>query len=163
MTIRNTFKELQTIPLRSELLFTLVGRVSPPQELGMVPSGQRRIIPVEGGEFEGPKLRGTVLPGGADWMLVRADGVVQPDVRLTLQTDDGQLIFMRYGGMRHGSPEVMERLARGEPVDPAEYYFRITPRFETGSLKYAWLNKIIAVGVGDRQKTAPIYYVYEIL
>jgi hypothetical protein len=151
------------IPLRSELLFTLVGRVSPPQELGMVPSGQRRIIPVEGGEFEGPKLRGTVLPGGADWMLVRADGVVQPDVRLTLRTDDGQLIFMRYGGMRHGSPEVMERIARGEPVDPAEYYFRITPQFETGSLKYAWLNKIIAVGIGDRQKTGPIYYVYEIL
>jgi hypothetical protein len=151
------------IPLRSELLFTLVGRVSPPQELGMVPSGQRRIIPVEGGEFEGTKLRGTVLPGGADWMLVRADGVVQPDVRLTLQTDDGELIFMRYGGMRHGSPEVMERLARGEPVDPAEYYFRITPQFETGSLKYTWLNKIIAVGIGDRQNTGPIYYVYEIL
>ena len=144
-------------------MFTLIGRVSPPQEIGMVPSGQRRIIPVEGGEFKGPKLRGTVLPGGADWMLVRVDGVVQPDVRLTLQTDDGQLIYMRYGGIRHGPPEVMERLARGELVDSAEYYFRITPQFETASLKYAWLNKIIAVGIGDRLKTGPIYYVYEIL
>jgi hypothetical protein len=89
------FLERQMISLRSELLFTLTGRVSPPQEIGASPSGQRRIIPVEGGEFEGPKLRGKVLPGGADWMLVRPDGVAQINVRMTLQTDDGDLIFMK--------------------------------------------------------------------
>jgi hypothetical protein len=151
------------IPLRSEFLFTLVGRVFPAQEIGTVPSGQRRIVPVEGGEFEGPKLRGSVLPGGSDCMLVRPDGVAQPDVRMTLQTDDGDLILMRYGGLRHGPQAVMDRLASGEAVDPTEYYFRITPLFETGSQKYAWLNKIITVGTGHRLPIGPVYYVYEIL
>ena len=151
------------IPLKSELLFTLTGRVLSAQEVGTSPSGQRRIIPVEGGAFEGPKLCGNVLPGGGDWMLVRSDGVAQIDVRVTLQTDDGDLIFMRYGGLRHGPAEVMDRLARGEAVDPAEYYFRITPLFETGSRKYAWLNKIITIGIGHRLPDGPVYYVYEIL
>jgi hypothetical protein len=151
------------IPLRSELLFTLVGRVSPPQEIGTVPLGQRRIIPIEGGEFEGPKLRGSVLPGGEDCMLVRPDGAAQIDVRMTLQTDDGDLILMRYGGLRHGPKDVMDRLARGETVEPTEYYFRITPLFETGSRKYAWLNRIITIGTGHRLANGPVYYVYEIL
>ena len=151
------------IPLRSELLFTLTGRVLPAQEIGTSSLGQRRIIPIEGGEFEGPKLRGTVLPGGADWMLVRPDGVAQINVRMTLQTDDGDLIFMKYGGFRHGPKDVMDRLARGEAVEPTEYYFRITPLFETGSREYAWLNKIIAIGMGHRLTNGPVYYVYEIL
>jgi hypothetical protein len=155
--------EIPMIPLKSEFLFTLTGSVAEPLEIGNTPSGERRIFPIEGGEFEGPRLKGTVLPGGSDAMLVRGDGVVLPDVRMTLRTDDAQLIFMRYGGMRHGPPGVMERLARGESVDPAEYYFRISPQFETGSLKYAWLNKIIAVGAGHRLPTGPIYYVHEVL
>src|ERR1035441_8942442 len=100
------------IPLRSELLFTLTGRVSSAQEIGASPSGQLGIMRVASGEFEGPKLRGTVLPGGADWMLVRPDGVAQINVRMTLQTDNGDLIFMRYGGFRHGPKDVMDRLAR---------------------------------------------------
>jgi hypothetical protein len=144
-------------------LFTLTGRVASAQEVGASPLGQRRIIPVEGGEFEGPKLRGTVLPGGADWMLVRPDGVAQIDVRVTLRTDDGDLIFMRYGGFRHGPKEVMDRLARGETVAPEDYYFRITPGFETGSRKYAWLNSIVSVGTGHRLPDGPVYHVYEIL
>jgi hypothetical protein len=150
------------IPLRSEFLFTLTGSVAEPLKIGNTPSGERLIYSIEGGEFEGPRLKGTVLPGGSDAMLIRADGVVLPDVRMTLRTDDEQLIFMRYEGMRHGPPEVMERLARGESVDPGEYYFRISPQFETGSSKYAWLNKIIAVGAGHRLPTGPIYYVYEV-
>jgi hypothetical protein len=155
--------DIPMIPLRSEFLFTLTGSVAEPIEIGNTPSGERRIFPIEGGEFEGPRLKGKVPAGGSDAMLVRADGVVVPDVRMTLRTDDAQLIFMRYGGMRHGPPEVMERLARGEPVDPAEYYFRISPQFETGSSKYSWLNKIIAVGAGHRLPTGPIYYVYAVL
>jgi hypothetical protein len=151
------------IPLRSEFLFLLQGSVAAPIEIGGTPSGERRIFPVDGGKFEGPRLKGKVLAGGSDAMLVRADGVVLPDVRLALQTDDAQLIFMRYGGMRHGPSQVMERLARDEPVDPAEYYFRITPQFETASAKYSWLNKIVAVGLGHRLQAGPIYYVYEIL
>jgi len=151
------------IPLRTEFLFTLTGGVAEPIEIGDTPSGKRRIFPIDGGQFEGPRLKGKLLAGGSDAMLVRGDGVVLPDVRMTLQTDDVQLIFMTYRGMRHGPPEVMERLARGEPVDSAEYYFRITPQFETGSSKYSWLNKIIAVGAGHRLPTGPIYFVYAVL
>jgi len=151
------------IQCRSELLFILTGSVAEPFEIGKTPVGDRRIYPIEGGEFEGPRLKGKVLAGGSDAMLVRADDVIIPDVRMTLQTDDAQLIFMRYGGMRHGPPEVMERLASGKPVDPSEYYFRINPLFETGSTKYSWLNKLITVGAGHRLPTGPIYYIYAIL
>jgi hypothetical protein len=155
--------ERQMIPLNSELVFTLTLRVSPAQEIGVSSSGKRRIIPINGGEFEGPKLRGTVLPGGADWMLIRPDGVAQIDVRLTLRTEDGDLIFMKYGGFRHGPKDVMDRLARGEKVDPVEYYFRITALFETGSEKYSWLNQIITVGTGHRLPNGPVYHLYVIL
>ncbi len=115
------------LPLRSELLFTLTGRVSPTVDIGVSQMGHRRIIPVEGGEFEGPKLRGRVLKGGADWMLVDSEGVAHVDVRMALQTDDGEEISMQYSGRRHGPPAVMGRLERGEAVDPGEYYFRIVP------------------------------------
>lgn len=151
------------VSLRSELLFTLTGRVGSPIEVGVLPHGQRRIIPIEGGEFEGPRLRGRVLPVGADWMLVRPDGVAVIDVRATLQTDDGALIYMRYGGYRHGPPEVMDSLSRGEPVDPSEYYFRISPVFETSAGKYLWLNRIVAIGTGRRIAAGPVYDVYEVL
>ena len=151
------------LPLRSALLFTLTGRVSDAVDIGTSPLGHRRIIPVAGGEFEGPKLRGRVLPGGADGMLVDSEGVAHVDVRMTLQTDDGEGIYMRYRGLRHGPPAVMARLERGEPVDPGEYYFRIVPFFETSSKKYAWLNRIVTVGVGHRLADGPVYYIHEVL
>jgi hypothetical protein len=151
------------LPLRSELLITVTGRVSAPVDIGVGPQGHRRIIPVEGGEFTGPKLRGSVLPGGADWMVVDSSGVAHVDVRLALETDDGERIYMTYHGLRHGPPDVMARLERGEPVEPDEYYFRIAPVFETGSKKYAWLNRMLTVGVGHRLADGPVYYIYEIL
>jgi hypothetical protein len=151
------------LPLRSELLITVTGRVSAPVDIGVGPQGHRRIIPVQGGEFTGPKLRGSVLPGGADWMVVDSSGVAHVDVRLALETDDDERIYMTYRGLRHGPHEVMARLERGEPVEPDEYYFRIAPTFETGSKKYAWLNRILAVGVGHRLADGPVYYIYEIL
>ncbi len=151
------------IPLRSEFLFTLTGTVGPPIELGSTPLGLRRIFPITGGTFEGPRLRGTLIRGGTDYMLVRSDAVILPDARFVLETEDGHLILVSYGGFRHGPPEVLDRLARGEPVDPSEYYFRIAPRFETGSDKYAWLNRILAVGTGYRLPAGPVYDVYEIL
>jgi hypothetical protein len=151
------------IPLRSEFLFTLTGTVGPAIELGSTPLGLRRIFPITGGTFEGPRLRGTLIRGGTDYMLVRDDAVILPDARFVLETEDGHLILVSYGGFRHGPPEVLDRLARGEPVDPSEYYFRIAPRFETGSDKYAWLNRILAVGTGHRLPAGPVYDVYEIL
>jgi hypothetical protein len=151
------------LPLRSEFLFTLTGTVGLPIEVGVTPHGERRIVPIEGGEFEGPRLRGRVLPNGADWMSIRPDHVLAIDCRAALETHDGALIYMHYAGFRYGPPNVMEALAHGEPVDPSEYYFRISPTFETGRDEYSWLNRIVAVGVGRRVPSGPIYDIYEIL
>ncbi len=149
--------------LKSRPLFEIDLVVAGPQLIGATPAGDRRIFLVTGGSFEGERMRGAVLGGGADWILVRPDGAFQLDVRMTLETDDGALIYMTYRGVRHGPPEVMERLGRGEQVDPSEYYFRIAPFFETGAEKYAWLNKICAIGLGDRRATGPRYSLFEIL
>ncbi len=138
------------LELRSEFLCTLTGRVAPARDFGTVGYGQRRFLGAVRGSFEGLRLRGELLPDGGDWLLTRPDGVQEIDVRLTLCTDDGALIYVRYGGVRHAEPEVMARMARGEQVDASEVYFRITPRFETGHSNYQWLNNIVAVGVGER-------------
>src|SRR3954464_15230618 len=123
---------------------TLEVIVGSPQKLGAVPHGARVIAPIAGGTFDGPRLRGKVLPGGGDWTLLRGDGVLELDLRLTLATDDGALIHMTSFGLRHGPPEVLAALARGERVDPAAYYFRTTPRFETAHPRYAFLNRLVA-------------------
>jgi len=149
--------------LRSEFLCSLTGFVAPPETWVRrlaapdVLSGNWRI-------FRRPCLRGEVLPDGGDWLLLRPDGVLEQDVRLTLKTDDGAFICVRYAGMRHGPPEVMARLAQGETVDPSEYYFRVAPMFETGAERYAWLTKILAVGVGERLPPNKVRYdIFEIL
>jgi hypothetical protein len=126
--------------------------------------GRRRIAPVSGGTFEGDRLHGIVLPhAGSDWLLQRADDSFQLDVRLALQTHDGALIGMSYRGVRHASAEVGARLARGEKVDRSEYYLRTTPFFETADKRYAWINGVIAVGMGDRRPDGVVYDVFEIL
>lgn len=133
--------------------------VHPRQDLG-----HRAVLPVSGGDFDGDRLRGTVLPdGGADWLLLRADGSFQQDVRMTLRADDGALIGMRYSGVRHGPPEVNARLSRGEPVDPSEYYLRTAIFFETGSPRYAWINNLVAIGVGERLPNGAAYTIYEVV
>src|ERR1700757_2598799 len=126
--------------MTSRLLMKLQVVVPPPQKLGAVPHGTRVIAPIASGTFEGPRLRGRVLPGGCDWTLLRSDGVLELDLRLTLQTDDGAAIYMTSFGLRHGPPEVIAALAGGERVDPSTYYFRTTPRFATAHPKYAFLN-----------------------
>lgn len=149
--------------IRTTLLFNLELKVGEIQPLGKTPLGDRRVAVVEGGSFEGPKLKGTVLKGGSDWLLSRPDGALQLDVRLTLKTHDGHLIGMIYRGYRHGPAAVMDRLNRGEKVDPSEYYFRTAPFFETSSEKYGWLNRIVAIGTGHRLSSGPVYDVFEVL
>jgi hypothetical protein len=150
--------------LQSKLLCTLTGFLAAPREIGTTPRGIRRYYAVTGGSFEGPRLRGELLPDGGDWLLIRPDGTLELDVRITLKTDDGALVYARYAGMWHGRPEVMARLAQGETVDSSQYYFRITPLFETGAERYAWINKIIAVGVGERFPPNIVRYsIFEIL
>ena len=145
-------------------LFTMPVEVEMPlQMVGATPIGDRRIAKVTGGSFTGPEMKGTILPGGGDWLLLRADGTLQMDVRATLKTDDDALIYMTYRGFRHGPPEVMQRLNKGEEVDPSEYYFRISPFFETGTEKYDWLNRVVSVSTGHRLASGPVYEIYQIL
>jgi uncharacterized protein DUF3237 len=149
--------------MNSQPLMTVRITAAPPQKLGTVPHGIRSIVPVTGGGFEGPRLRGKVLPGGGDWLLVRSDGVLELDLRITLETDDQALIYMTFQGLRHGPPDVIAALGRGEVVDPARYYFRTLPRFETSTETYAYLNRVITVGVGEARPDGAIHKIYEVL
>jgi hypothetical protein len=149
--------------MNAQFLMTLQVAVGTPQKVGAIPTGTRVIVPVTSGTFEGPRLRGRVLPGGGDWQLLRQDAVLELDLRITLETDDGALIQLTSFGLRHGPPEVIAALARGETVDPARYYFRTTPRFETAAPRYAFLNKTLTVASGDRRATGPIYTIDELV
>ncbi len=131
--------------------------------LGATPGAYRRIGVVPGGSFEGDRLSGAVLDGGSDWQTVRGDGATTLDVRLVLKTTDEALIGMTYRGLRHGPPEIIDRIEKGEVVDPSSYYFRTNPLFETSSPKYDWINRIVAIGIGHRQADGPIYSIFEIL
>ncbi|MGA0599998.1 DUF3237 domain-containing protein [Caulobacter sp. KR2-114] len=147
-------RTLQTRPL-----FVMRLQVKPLQVVGP----QRRIGVVPGGTFDGERLRGEVLDSGVDWQTVSADAVTGLDVRLVLKTHDGALIAMTYQGRRHGPPAVLARLAKGEAVDPTEYYFRIHGGFETTAEPYAWLNGVVAVGTGHRLPEGPVYSLFEVL
>jgi hypothetical protein len=148
--------------LRLEPLLSAEITLAAPQELGATPLGRRRIIGITGGRFSGARLSGRVLPGGADWQVIRADGVADLDARYTLETDDGALIYVRNNGYRHGPPEVLQQLAAGMPVDPALYYMRTTPWFETGAERYHWLNRVVCVGTGERKAAAVRLDVFEV-
>ena len=154
--------ELKPVTPRLELLAHLSITLAPPQSIGKVLTGERRIIQITGGRVEGARLRGEVLPGGADWQIVTADGTALLEARYTLRTEDGALIYVRNNGVRHGPPEVLAAIARGEEVDPAKYYFRAVPVFETGDAKYDWLNRTIAVCSGVRTRTAVLLDFYTV-
>jgi hypothetical protein len=131
--------------------------------VGATPGGFRRIGVVPGGSFEGERLSGEVLDGGSDWQTVRGDGSTTLNVRLILKTKDDALICMSYQGVRHGPRDVIERIEKGEVVDPASYYFRTNPLFETAAAQYSWINRIVAVGIGHRRADGPIYSIFEVL
>jgi hypothetical protein len=136
--------------LDSEFLMRITADLDAPQVLAETPLGTRLVLGLKGGSFEGPRLKGAMVPGGGDWVLMRRDGVAELDIRFTLRTDDGELICMNCAGIADIAPEVRKRIQQGEDMDPASYYFRTTPLFETGAAKYSWLNRLIAVGVGRR-------------
>ncbi len=148
--------------MKLQSLFKAEITLAAPQELGDGPLGRRRIIGIAGGRFAGDRLSGRVLPGGADWQVIRADGVADLDARYTLETTDGALIYVRNRGYRHGPGDVLDKLAAGTPVDPALYYMRTTPLFETGERRYAWLNRIICVATGARHAASVELEVYEV-
>jgi hypothetical protein len=149
--------------MNSQPLMTVRILAAPTQKIGAIPHGTRIIVPVTGGDFEGPRLRGKVVPGGGDWLLLRSDAVLELDLRITLETDDGALIHMSFQGLRHGPVDVIAALGRGEVVDPARYYFRTLPRFETSAEKYAFLNRIITVSVSETRPDGAVHRIEEIL
>lgn len=153
-------KEMQSLQLRPLFIFRIA--VNKPSVIGQTPSIDRRVGEITGGTFEGERLRGKVLSGGSDWQTVRRDGSWMLDVRLVMETDDGHLIGMTYKGIRHGPQAVLDRIARGETVNPNDYYFRAIPLFETASEKYGWLNNVISVATGHRLASGPIYHVFEV-
>ena len=148
--------------IKTEFLFTIALEVQG-FTLGETPYGSRRIFRFDSGKFEGPKLKGTVLPGGGGTALTRHDDVMEIEARLTLVTDDNEKIYVTWKGLRHGPKEVIDRVNRGETVDPGTYYFRTTPYFETGSQKYAWLNRICSIATGSRNASGRTIQVFQVL
>jgi Protein of unknown function (DUF3237) len=149
--------------VRTQPLFVMRLDVRKLLMVGATPGAYRRIGIVPGGAFEGERLSGDVLDGGSDWQSVRTDSSTSLNVRLVLRTKDDALITMTYQGVRHGAAEVIDRIEKGEVVDPGSYYFRINPLFETAAPKYDWINRIVAIGVGHRRADGPIYSVFEVL
>jgi hypothetical protein len=154
-------REMTELRLRPLFLFEL--SVKAASVIGKTPGVDRRVGEITGGRFEGERLRGKILSGGSDWQAVRTDGAWMLDVRCVMETDDGALIGMTYRGIRHGPKEVLDRIAKGEVVNPSLYYMRATPYFETASEKYNYFNLLAAVAYGHRLATGPVYSVFEIL
>lgn len=146
------------------LTFTLEIRaqVGPPLQVGPTPRGERRIVPITGGTFEGPAMRGTVLPG-ADWQLIQDDGCSDLDTRYALRTDAGDLVYVQNAGIRHAPPDVMKELLAGHPVDPALVYFRTVPKFETAAPALRELTRSIFVGIGERYPSEVVIRVWRVV
>jgi uncharacterized protein DUF3237 len=148
-----------------EFAFEIRIKVEPGKgfEAGAAPKGLRRMIPITGGSFEGPNIKGTIIAGGYDFQLLRNDNVMEIDARYVLQTDDGALITIMNRGLRHADKEVMQQMANGIEVSPSLYYFRSIPQFETGSEKYDWLNRSVFIANGVRKPAEVIISVFKVL
>lgn len=148
--------------LGTQPIFQIRADLAAITDLGRTPYGQRRIIDILGGTVKGERLNGRVLPGGADWQIIRNDGAADIQARYTIQTETGARILVSSNGLRYGPPDVLERLTRGEDVDPSLYYFRTVMRFETSDSSVDWLNRILALARGQREARAVLLDVYEI-
>ena len=145
-----------------EPIFTVDAELEAVLSLGHTPYGERRVVGITGGTVLGPKLKGRILPGGADWQIIRKDGAADIQARYIIETERGARLVVDSKGLRHGPPDVLERLARGDKVDPAQYYFRTVMRFETGDAELDWLNRILALARGRREARSVRLDVYEV-
>ena len=146
---------------RLTFVYRLEATLGEPLDLGQTAHGRRRIVPLTGGTFSGPDISGALLPGAsADWQIALADGTALADLRYTLQTENGALVYVQARGARHGDADVLARLARGEEVDAGEYTFRTAALIETAARELDWLNKGVFVSVGGRQPGGVIYETY---
>jgi Protein of unknown function (DUF3237) len=151
-----------TMGPRAEFVGEVEAEVAAPLVIGSGPAGERRIVPILGGRVAGPRLEGEILPGGADYQLIRPDGVAEIEARYTLRLTDGALVYVVNRGLRHAGPEDMARLLRGEPVPPERVYFRTAPAFETASPAHAWLQRSLFLGVGERRPAAVRVRIYAV-
>ena len=149
--------------LSSAPIFTVQAELEAVMTLGRTPYGERRMVAITGGTVKGPKLNGRILPGGADWQIVRSDGAADIQARYVIEADGGARVMVDSKGLRHGPPDVLEKLARGDTVDPAHYYFRTAMRFETADATLGWLNRILAVARGQRQARSVHLDVFEVM
>ena len=148
--------------LSQTAIFTIHAELGEIRHFGQTPYGERRVVDILGGRVDGPRLKGRILPG-ADWQIVRPDGVTDLKARYAIETDRSTRVLVTSDGLRHGPPEVIAALARGDPVEPSRYYFRTLMRFETADPTSAWLNRILALGTGAREKLAVRLDVYEVV
>ena len=143
-----------------EFIAEVQAEVAAPIVIGAGATGERRIVPIIGGRVSGPRLTGEILPGGADFQLIRPDGVAEIEARYALRLNDGALVHVVNRGLRHAAPEDVERLLRGEAVPPERVYFRTAPCFETAAPAHAWLRRRLFVGLGERQPAAVIVRIF---
>jgi hypothetical protein len=149
--------------MKLEHLLSYRADLKPPVNVGTGPHGTRQIFDVVGGKAEGPRLSGKLLASGGDWLLVDHEGTGRLDVRGTLETDDGALIYIQYHGVIELNEKVVAALTRGEATDYGDTYYMTQPRFETGDERYAWLNRVVAVAEGRLLPNAVEYRVYQVL
>ncbi len=138
-------------------------KLDPALIVGETPHGTRRIIPIIGGTVEGPKIKGEILNGGADWQILRADGVTELEAHYQFRTDDGTLIYVKNTGIRAATPEIAARLAKGEKVDANEYYFRAMPKFDAPKGQYDWVNNSLFVCTGERLPDYVLIRVWKVM
>lgn len=149
--------------LSNDPIMQIEADLEAPQLFGNTPYGERRVINITGGKVSGPRLRGKILPGGADWQIIRADGAADIFAKYTVQIDGGGFVLVTSAGLRHGPPEVIARLAKGETVPRDQYYFRTCVRFETGDPQADWLNRVLCIAVGAREKMKVKLDLFEVL
>lgn len=150
-------------PPQLEFVFEVRAKVADPIVIGRLPNGTRRIISILSGTLSGPKIKGKLLPGGADWQIIHQDGFTEVDARYTLQTEKGELIYVSNIGIRHAPPELLKRLNAGEEVDQSQIYFRTVPKFETAAPDLEWLMRSIFICTGDRRPNDVVIRFYRVL
>src|SRR6201995_5929406 len=152
-----------TPELRTQYVFTITAEIAEVTTAGDLGHGVRRIIPIIGGEVKGDKVNGRVLPFGADFQIIRPNELIDLEAKYAFETDDGAIVYVENKGIRFGPVELLHKLKRGEPVDPALIYFRTVPRFETGAEKYRWLMKTLFIGSPPRHADRVVIDVHQVL
>jgi hypothetical protein len=149
--------------LSTRYVFTITAHIGGVTSAGEIGHGVRRIIPILGGDVRGDDVNGKVCAFGADFQIIRPNELIELEAKYAFETDDGAVVYVENKGIRFGPVELLQRLKRGEPVDPKSIYFRTVPRFETGSEKYRWLMESLFIGSAARHADRVVIDVHQVL